>query len=81
MDAHGAVPTFLQRRPNQCQLEWFQSTGEQEEHMTKVVQCDCGFIAKSDSDAELIEQVQKHAQEVHDMRLTADQVLAMAKSE
>lgn len=49
--------------------------------MTKVVQCDCGFIAKSDSDAELIEQVQKHAQEVHDMRLTADQVLAMAKSE
>lgn len=49
--------------------------------MTKVVQCDCGFVARSESDSELIEQVQKHAQEVHDMQLTPEQVLAMAKSE
>lgn len=49
--------------------------------MGKIVQCDCGFVAKAESDEELIAQVQRHAKEVHDMDLTAEQVLAMAHPE
>ena len=49
--------------------------------MTKTVQCDCGFVARSESDSDLIEQVQEHAKAVHDMDLTSDQVLAMAQPE
>jgi predicted small metal-binding protein len=50
-------------------------------NMTKVVRCDCGFVAKSESDEKLIEQVQAHAKAVHDMELSPDQVLAMAQPE
>jgi predicted small metal-binding protein len=49
--------------------------------MAKKVQCDCGFVAKADDDETLIDVVQKHAKEVHNMDLTREQVLAMAKSE
>ena len=49
--------------------------------MTKVVQCDCGYVAKADSDEDLIAQVQAHAEEVHNMNLTDEQVLAMAQPE
>ena len=49
--------------------------------MAKKVQCDCGFVAREDTDDDLVEVVQKHAKEVHDMDLTREQVLAMAKPE
>jgi len=49
--------------------------------MAKVVTCDCGFVARSESDSDLIEQVQEHAKAVHDMELTSNQVLAMAQPE
>ena len=49
--------------------------------MAKVVQCDCGFVAREGSDEELISKVQQHAQEVHNMDLSREQVLAMAKPE
>jgi predicted small metal-binding protein len=49
--------------------------------MAKVVQCDCGFVAREESDEELISKVQRHAQEVHNMDLSREQVLAMAKPE
>jgi predicted small metal-binding protein len=49
--------------------------------MAKTVQCDCGFVARSESDDDLIRQVQQHAKSVHDMDLTAEQVLDMAHPE
>lgn len=49
--------------------------------MNKVVQCDCGYVAKADSDEALIAMVQEHASAVHNMDLTGDQVLAMAQPE
>lgn len=47
--------------------------------MAKVVHCDCGYVARGASDDELVQDVQQHAKEVHDMDLSREQVLAMAK--
>lgn len=49
--------------------------------MTKKVQCDCGFVARADDDDTLVEVVQKHAKDVHNMDMTREQVLAMAAPE
>lgn len=49
--------------------------------MAKKVQCDCGFVARAEDEETLVNVVQKHAKEVHDMDLTREQVLAMAKPE
>lgn len=45
----------------------------------KQVACDCGKVIREPSDDRLIESVQKHAKEVHNMDLSRDQVLAMAE--
>lgn len=45
----------------------------------KKVVCDCGKTVHGSSDDQLVTEVQKHAQEVHNMPLTRDQVLAMAQ--
>ena len=47
--------------------------------VAKVVQCDCGFIVRSDDDARLVADLQLHAREHHKMNLTREQVLAMAR--
>ncbi len=47
--------------------------------MTKVIKCDCGFVVRGDTDDELVQAARRHAKEVHDMDLTAEQVLAMAE--
>lgn len=49
--------------------------------MAKSIQCDCGFVARGESDDELVAAAQKHAREVHDMEITREQVLAMARHE
>lgn len=49
--------------------------------MTKIINCDCGFVVRGDSDTELIERGQAHAREVHGMELTGDQLLSMAEPE
>jgi predicted small metal-binding protein len=45
----------------------------------KKVTCDCGKTMRAPSDEELVVVVQKHAQDVHNLPLTRDQVLAMAE--
>lgn len=45
----------------------------------KQVACDCGTTIREDSDDRLVEAVQKHAQKVHKMELTREQVLSMAE--
>jgi len=47
--------------------------------MEKVINCPCGFIVKGKSDDEVVANAQKHAKETHQMDLTRDQALAMAK--
>ena len=43
----------------------------------KKVTCDCGKTMREPDDEKLIATVQKHAQDVHNMTLTKEQVLAM----
>lgn len=49
--------------------------------MAKKVQCDCGFVAREDDEDLLVKVVQEHAKSVHNMDLTREQILAMAKPE
>jgi predicted small metal-binding protein len=49
--------------------------------MAKIMQCDCGHVVRGETDDELVANVQKHAREVHDMEITREQVLAMARQE
>jgi predicted small metal-binding protein len=46
--------------------------------MAKIINCDCGYIARGDTDDELVQAAQQHAREVHAMELTAGQVLSLA---
>jgi predicted small metal-binding protein len=47
--------------------------------MAKIMQCDCGYVVRGETDDEIVANVQKHAREVHDMEITREQVLAMAQ--
>ena len=49
--------------------------------MAKIMQCDCGYVVRGETDDELVANVQEHAREVHDMELTREQILAMAQPE
>ncbi len=46
--------------------------------MPKIINCDCGFVVRGDTDDELVTNAQAHAREVHDMDLTREQVLSLA---
>lgn len=46
--------------------------------MEKVVTCDCGWSYQGE-DADLVAAVQTHGTEVHNMDVTAEQALAMAR--
>ena len=46
-----------------------------------MIQCDCGYVARGETDDELVADAQRHAREVHDMDLTREQALAMAQPE
>lgn len=43
-----------------------------------VVRCDCGFEARGTED-KLVPVVQRHGREVHNMKVTREQALAMAR--
>ena len=47
--------------------------------MQKVINCPCGFVVKGESDDQVVARAQEHAKQVHQMELTRDQALAMAK--
>lgn len=49
--------------------------------MTKVIKCDCGYVVRGNTDDELVHEAQAHASQVHNMELTAEQILAMAEPE
>ena len=47
--------------------------------MQKVNNCPCGFVVKGETDDQIVNNAQKHAKEVHQMDLTREQALSMAK--
>jgi len=47
--------------------------------MEKVINCPCGYIVTGASDDELVARAQQHAKQVHQMDLSREQALAMAK--
>ena len=47
--------------------------------MEKVINCPCGFVLKGTSDDEVVQKAQSHAKQVHQMDLSREQALAMAK--
>ncbi len=50
---------------------------QDEKAIELVVRCDCGFETRG-TEEELVPAVQKHGQDAHNMRVTREQVLAMA---
>lgn len=49
--------------------------------MTKSFTCECGVVLRGTDDDDLVAKTQHHAREVHNMEITRDQVLAMARIE
>ena len=47
--------------------------------MEKVINCPCGFVVKGGSDEEVVVRAQEHARQVHQMELSREQALAMAR--
>jgi predicted small metal-binding protein len=53
-------------------------TDSETAHVELLVRCECGFEARAE-EAELVPLVQKHGRESHNMEVTREQVLAMAR--
>lgn len=49
--------------------------------VAKTFTCQCGVVLRGETDDELVANTQRHAREVHNMELTREQILAMARSE
>ena len=49
--------------------------------MAKVINCPCGLTVRSESDEDLIRQVQQHAKEAHNQEAKREEILAMARNE
>jgi predicted small metal-binding protein len=50
--------------------------------MAYVLRCDCGFVARAETEDELVEETNRHIEEVHpDMagNISRDDLLAMAE--
>jgi hypothetical protein len=53
----------------------------EEAPMTKVVRCVCGLQMRDADERRLIDKVQQHAKEAHDLELNEEQVRAMMEIE
>jgi predicted small metal-binding protein len=49
--------------------------------MQKVINCSCGYTVRAENDDQLVAKAQQHAKQVHQMDLTREQALAMARPE
>ena len=47
--------------------------------MAKIIQCPCGVVIEGRDDEDVVTRAQAHAREVHQMELTREQALAMAR--
>ncbi len=46
---------------------------------SKVIECSCGAVITGTSDDDIVAKAQKHAKATHDMDLTWDQAMSMAR--
>ena len=47
--------------------------------MKKQIQCPCGAVIEGASDEEVVKKAQQHAKATHNMELSDEQALAMAR--
>ena len=47
--------------------------------MKKIIQCPCGSVIEGDSDEDVVKKAQEHAKATHNMELSKEQALAMAR--
>lgn len=47
--------------------------------MEKIVECACGYQARAAHEDDLVRDLQEHARRVHQMEMTREQVLAIAR--
>jgi predicted small metal-binding protein len=47
--------------------------------MAKQINCDCGFMVRTQSDDEIVQHAQLHAREVHQTELPREKALEMAR--
>lgn len=47
--------------------------------MEKIIKCDCGVVIQAPNNDQLVAKAQKHAQEVHHLDLSREQLLDMAR--
>src|SRR5438874_10280638 len=60
-------------------LTWLEVTmGDTNDSVDLMVRCECGFEARGE-ESQLVPEVQKHGREAHNMEVTREQVLAMAR--
>ena len=50
-----------------------------EDQVAKVIECPCGVVLRGATDDETVASAQVHARDNHDMELTREQALAMAR--
>lgn len=47
--------------------------------MPKIIQCPCGVVIEGRDDEDVVTRAQEHARQVHQMELSQEQALAMAR--
>ena len=52
--------------------------GDTNDSVDLMVRCECGFEARGE-ESQLVPEVQKHGREAHNMEVTREQALAMAR--
>jgi predicted small metal-binding protein len=53
--------------------------GEPTTSYDRVIHCPCGYVVRAGSEDDLVSQAMNHAMESHQMNLTREQALAMAR--
>jgi len=72
------LPTSRQESGNTVRLYYGVFKGAV---MQKVINCPCGAIVRGDNDEDVVKKAQQHAKDVHQMDLSREQALAMARPE
>jgi predicted small metal-binding protein len=49
--------------------------------MSKVINCDCGYVVRGATDDEIVAEAQRHARDEHGIEMTREQALAVITPE
>jgi predicted small metal-binding protein len=74
-----ASPNFCQSSRKVLPKDFEYITARKEQTMQKVINCPCGFTVTAETEDQLVAKAQQHAKEVHQMDLTREDALSMAK--